>query len=340
MNSESSISTISCLLDSTLGGSWRRSDPVTTEIHALADVQSNMIGDGTRIWQFCVVAAGARIGKDCNICSHCFVEGDVTVGDRVTIKNGVQLWDGVRLEDDVFIGPNVTFTNDSFPRSRVRPDRFLKTFVGAGASIGAGATLLPGISIGKGAMVGAGAVVTRSIPPNSIAVGNPARVIGYTGTHEQRKASDESVRPQGEDAAALIQVEGATYHELPKFRDSRGSLSVGEFSSAIPFSVARYFMVYDVPSSEIRGEHAHRQCHQFLIAAHGSVSVVVDDGERRDEILLDSPSKGLHLAPMTWGIQYKYSSDAVLLVFASHAYDPDDYIRDYDEFLQAIREQP
>jgi acetyltransferase-like isoleucine patch superfamily enzyme len=123
-----------------------------------------------------VIANGARIGADCNICSHCFIEGDVIVGDRVTVKSGVQLWDGIRVEDDVFIGPNATFTNDRFPRSKRYPKQFPQTVLRAGASIGAGAVILPGLIIGAGAMVGAGAVVTRSVPDHAIVFGNPARV--------------------------------------------------------------------------------------------------------------------------------------------------------------------
>ncbi|MEX1829917.1 N-acetyltransferase [Luteibacter sp. CQ10] len=145
----------------------------------MADVQSSAIGARTRVWQFVVILPGAVIGQDCNICSHCFVENDVVVGNRVTVKSGVQLWDGLRIEDDVFIGPNVTFTNDRFPRSRVHPDEgFPQTVVRRGASIGGGATILPGIEIGERAMVGAGAVVTRPVPAGAIVAGNPARVIG------------------------------------------------------------------------------------------------------------------------------------------------------------------
>jgi UDP-2-acetamido-3-amino-2,3-dideoxy-glucuronate N-acetyltransferase len=132
-------------------------------IHPTADVATQQIGEGTRIWQFCVVLKGAKIGAQCNICAHVLIENDVTVGDRVTVKSGVQLWDGVRLADDVFIGPNVTFTNDKHPRSlqgKVRDLTFLQTIVEAGASIGGGAVILPGLVIGAGAMVGAGAVVT------------------------------------------------------------------------------------------------------------------------------------------------------------------------------------
>ncbi len=145
--------------------------------HPSADVQSPAIGEGSRVWQFCVILPGARIGRDCNICSHCFIENDVVVGDRVTVKCGVQLWDGVTLEDDVFVGPNVTFTNDLFPRSRQTPAAFRKTFIKKGASIGANATLLSGIVIGEKAMVGAGSVVTRDVPAGAVVVGNPARVV-------------------------------------------------------------------------------------------------------------------------------------------------------------------
>ncbi|MBW7657095.1 hypothetical protein K1I42_07295 [Hydrogenophilus thermoluteolus] len=117
---------------------------MSTMIHPLADVLSTQIGEGTTIWQFVVVLAGAKIGNDCNICSHVFIEDDVVIGDRVTIKNGVQLWNGLRVEDDVFIGPNVTFTNDKFPRSKVYPSAFLQTIVQKGASIGGGSGDLAG----------------------------------------------------------------------------------------------------------------------------------------------------------------------------------------------------
>ena len=143
-------------------------------IHPLSDVQSPSIGEGTSVWQFCVVLEGAQIGADCNICSHCFIENDVIVGDRVTVKCGVQLWDGLRIEDDVFIGPNVTFTNDTHPRSKQYPDAFPQTIIRKGASIGANATILPGIDIGEGAMIGAGAVVTKSVAAGLTVVGNPA----------------------------------------------------------------------------------------------------------------------------------------------------------------------
>lgn len=152
---------------------------MAVKISPLADVQSLQIGIGTVVWQYVVILPNAIIGLDCNICAQVFIENDVIVGDRVTIKNGVQLWDGLRVEDDVFIGPNVTFTNDKYPRSKKWPEVFPQTIVRQGASIGGGAVILPGVTIGTKAMVGAGAVVTHSIPPGAIVVGNPARMVGY-----------------------------------------------------------------------------------------------------------------------------------------------------------------
>ncbi len=169
-----------CNLTSRLGSSFQLAmSQKPPYLHPTADVQSGDIGNGTTIWQFVVVLPKAKIGEDCNICAHVFIENDVIVGDRVTVKSGVQLWDGVYIEDDAFIGPNVTFTNDKFPRSKIYPDHFPTTRVCRGASIGGGAVILPGLTIGENSMIGAGAVVTRSVPPNAIVIGNPARIAGH-----------------------------------------------------------------------------------------------------------------------------------------------------------------
>lgn len=301
-------------------------------IHPLADVQAVSIGAGTRVWQYVVVLPGAQIGQDCNICSHCLIENDVVIGDRVTVKSGVQLWDGLRVGNDVFIGPNVSFANDRFPRSQQKPEKFLVTTIHDGASIGAGAVILPGVVIGSKAMVAAGAVVTRSVPPNAVVVGNPAKIVGYV---DAARGDVLGVVPtKHEVGATATSVSGVNQHRMARVPDIRGSLTVGEFDRNIPFTAKRYFMVFGVPSMETRGEHAHRECHQFLICVCGSCSVVADDGTNRQEFLLDQPAVGIHLPPMVWGIQYKYSADAVLLVFASHFYDSEDYIRDYSEFRQ------
>lgn len=136
------------------------------------------MGAGTRVWAFAHVMPGAMIGQDCNICDHTYVEGDVIVGDRVTIKSGVYLWDGLRVADDVFIGPQATFSNDPFPRSK-QPFEVQPTVLGRGASIGAGAVILAGVTIGERSMVGAGAVVTRDVPSDVVVVGNPARILRH-----------------------------------------------------------------------------------------------------------------------------------------------------------------
>lgn len=305
-------------------------------LHPAAICESPFIGGGTRIWAFVHVLSKAVIGSECNICDGVFIENDVVVGNRVTVKCGVQLWDGVEIEDDVFIGPNATFTNDKYPRSKIYPESFGRTLIRRGASIGANATILPGITIGAGAMVGAGAVVTRSVPPNAIVVGNPAKIVGYVNAGTDRIAADEKSET-ADQQVTKSKVTGVAFHAFRAVSDMRGCLSAGEFEREIPFIPRRYFLVYDVPTAETRGEHAHLKCHQFLIAVKGSVHVVADDGNVREEFVLDRNNLGLHLPPMTWGIQYRYSQDAVLLVFASDYYDPNDYIRDYDQFMEVVR---
>ncbi|TGY02977.1 N-acetyltransferase [Muribaculum sp. NM65_B17] len=146
-------------------------------IHPLSDVKSANIGEGTNIWQFCVVFPEARIGRNCNICANVLIENDVVIGDNVTVKSGVQLWDGLEIEDDVFIGPNVTFTNDLFPRSKVYPEKFERTVIKRGASIGANSTIIAGHTIGKNVMIGAGSIVTKDIPDNELWFGTPAKFV-------------------------------------------------------------------------------------------------------------------------------------------------------------------
>jgi UDP-2-acetamido-3-amino-2,3-dideoxy-glucuronate N-acetyltransferase len=149
------------------------------KIHPTAEVQTNSIGDGTVIWQNCVVLNGAKIGSNCNINFNVFIENDVFIGNDVTIKSGVQIWNGLNIGNNVFIGPNVTFTNDLLPRSKQYPEIFAKTIIEEGASIGANSTIIAGITIGKYAMVGAGSVITKSLNPFTLWYGNPAKHKGY-----------------------------------------------------------------------------------------------------------------------------------------------------------------
>lgn len=303
-------------------------------IHESAICESTHIGNRTRIWAFAHVLPQAVIGEDCNICDHVFIENDVVIGDRVTVKSGVQLWDGVRLANDVFVGPNATFTNDKNPRSKQTPPFFLVTNVEEGASIGANATILPGITIGRSALIGAGSVVTSDVPPYAIVVGNPARISGYVGQNEDVVATHEEIN----DPQATINIAGrATLSGLTLATDMRGSLAAIEFASQCPFIPKRLFLVHNVPSKSVRGEHAHLECHQFLVAVAGSISISIDSGTKRETVVLSSPSSGLHIPPMTWASQFHFSSDAVLLVLASDEYRDADYIRDYETFLKLIK---
>jgi acetyltransferase-like isoleucine patch superfamily enzyme/dTDP-4-dehydrorhamnose 3,5-epimerase-like enzyme len=302
-------------------------------IHPKAVVEPGArIGARTRIWAFAHVLSGAKIGKDCNLCDHTFVENGVTIGDEVTVKCGAYLWDGLELHDRVFVGPNATFTNDKYPRSRQYPEQFARTIVCRDASIGANATILPGLRIHERAMIGAGAVVTRDVPPNAIVTGNPAHIVGYVDTISKATVST-GISTATEDSL----VRGVKLIHLHHVEDMRGDLCVTEWHRDLPFVPRRAFMVYNVPSTRVRGEHAHRECHELLACVKGSMAVVVDDGSNREEYLLQYPWVGLYLPPRIWRMQYKYSSDAVSLVLASQEYDPADYIRNYEQFLTFVR---
>lgn len=289
---------------------------------------------------YSVLGAGAEVGDDCRFGSHVVVEAGAVVGHRVTVHNGVQVVAGVVLEDDVFVGPNATFVTDAFPRSSRAVSAEHHIVVHRGASIGANATVLPGVEIGHGAMIGAGAVVTRSVPRDAIVVGNPARIVGYVEASGRGSVQPRRFTSSAEPRARVLRtaVPGVTVHESPTIRDLRGSLVAAEVDRGLPFVPSRYFMVFDVPGAHVRGEHAHRRCHQLLICVHGEVHVVADDGRHREEIVLDHRCRAVHLPPMIWGIQYRYAPGSALLVLASDPYDPDDYIRDYDVFLREVEQ--
>ena len=306
-------------------------EPGKPFIHPQALVETPHIGAGTRVWAFAHLLPGSVVGRDCNICDGVFIEGDARVGDRVTVKCGVQLWSGVTLEDDVFVGPNATFTNDPFPRSRAYPESFSRTVVRRGASIGANATLLPGITIGERAMVGAGGVVTRDVPAGAIVVGNPARVIGTTDA--------EGNRPKGGAVPVAPRLEEVREIAIPEISDERGSLTFGQFDEHLPFVPRRYFTIMNVPGGTRRGGHAHRTFEEFIVALRGSVVVTLSDGTTSRRFVLDSPTRAVYIPPLIWIDLDELSPDTVLLCLASSEFDQADYLRDHDAYIDYITSQ-
>jgi acetyltransferase-like isoleucine patch superfamily enzyme len=304
----------------------------TPKIHPTAICESTDIGSGTRVWAFTHILPGAKVGSDCNICDFVFIENEVKLGDRVTVKSGVQIWDGIEVQDDVFIGPNVSFANDKFPRSQHRKNAYPLTTIECGASIGAGAVILPGITIGRGSMIGAGSIVTKSIPPFSLAFGNPAAVHGLVEDYDQLQDAEQS--PVGDQAEIL--PGGAKLIEIKNASDSRGELLAVEFDEFGLFPVNRVFFISRVPSLQVRGNHAHKECYQYLIAFEGCVSITLDNGIDQKVVTLDSTAFGLLIPPMTWSNQFNFSPGAILGVLASHKYDEKDYIRDYSEFISSV----
>jgi len=253
------------------------------------------------------------------------IDPSVVLPDDVVVKSGAYLPAGLTLEGGCHIGPNAAFIDG-------RPST-----VRRGVWVGANATIHAGLTLGALCVVRPGSVVSRSVPPGAIVEGNPAAIVGYVNADREAVRALQPPPPRPQAVLERTPVRGVTVHHFPLIPDLRGNLTVGEFERQIPFVPKRYFMVLGVPNREVRGEHAHIVCHQFLLCPRGECSVVADDGDNKVEVLLDAPNKGLYLPPMVWGIQYRYSADAVLLVFASHIYDSADYIREYDEFLAAVQ---
>jgi acetyltransferase-like isoleucine patch superfamily enzyme len=275
---------------------------------------------------------GASVAADAQLGDYVVVYPGAGIGAGCRVRGFTQVWDGVRLQDGVELGPGVTIEAPEDGRTS-------DVVVGAGTRVGAGALICRGVRIGQGAEVVAGSVVAQNVPPYAIVAGSPARVVNYVqqaGRQADIELHSVATLPKTPSIVRLG-VGDVTLHRFKYVRDPRGDLSVGEFAREIPFVPKRYFLVMNVPNDKIRGEHAHYRCHQFLVCVKGSCAVVVDDLKSRVEVPLDTPDVGLYLPPMTWGIQYKYSSDAVMMVFASDYYEADDYIRDYDEFIAAKR---
>lgn len=231
--------------------------------------------------------------------------------DRAIIEDGVTVAGGVEVGPGAFVGAGVRLDQASI--------------------VGPNATVLSGVRVGVGAEVTAGAVVTSDVPPYAIARGNPAQIVGYRSTaphgaeHRIRASSIE------EDDFPLT-LAGITLARHPVVKDLRGSLSFGEIGNELPFTPVRYFLIYGVPGPQVRGEHSHRELHELLVCVHGEMTVMANNGTERAEVVLDRPDVSLHLPPMIWAAQFRYSADAVLMVLCSQVYEADDYIRDYDEF--------
>lgn len=253
------------------------------------------------------------------------------MNDLQRIPDDCLIPEGTVLEEGLRIGPRVLMAGEGI-------------CIRKNARIDAAAVIGEGVTIGQNAWVKDGSVVLKDVPPNGIVQGNPAVMVGYqqssvastggeTVTHHfDIQALEHLPRP----ARVPLQAGDSALYLMRRFTDARGSLSVGEVPSEVPFTPARYFVVFDVPSVELRGEHAHKECQQFLMCLHGSIRVLLDDGNNRCEVTLDRPDMGVFMPAMIWGTQYRYSPDAVLLVFASHTYDDADYLRTYDDFLSEL----
>lgn len=277
-----------------------------------------------------MVHDGARVSATAQLGDYVVVYPGANVADLAVVHGMTQLWPGARVGVGVVVGPGVTLSPDGGDCGIVLED---------GCQIGAGATILPQVSVGQGARVEPGATVAQNVPAYAIASGTPARITGYVEKLTPADSGNWYRQARFPDTPSIVRlgVGDVTLHRFKYLHDPRGDLSVGEFLNDIPFQPKRYFLVMNVPSDKIRGEHAHHRCHQFLICVKGSCAVMVDDGKTRCEVELESADTGIYLPPLTWGVQYKYSSDAVLLVFASDYYEASDYIRDYREFNAVLQ---
>jgi acetyltransferase-like isoleucine patch superfamily enzyme len=299
---------------------------VSVYVHPQGLCESRNVGPGTRVWAFAHVLSGATVGADCNICDHVFIENDVVIGARVTIKSGVQVWDGVRLEDDVFVGPNATFTNDRYPRSKIRPPKFLETTVRRGASIGANATILPGITIGEQALVAAGSVVTHDVSARVLVQGNPARPSSFL---DAKPIEASALDPANQQCELMPGVE---LRRLSCAVDRGGSLVTADLARDVPFVPRSYFALVDTPDGALRLDHARIRCIQLMVLLSGAVTAQVDNARERSAVRLAAPGEAILMPPGTWGGLLGFAPATALAVFASEPDDAADFICDYREF--------
>lgn len=279
-----------------------------------------------------MISPHAHIDSSAIVGSDCEIGLDVVIGPGVVLENRVVVGSGSIVMGPCRIGADCRISSGCIlDASADFGDGELR--LGSGVSLLAGAIISAKVTVASGARILAGTVIERPVPPHAIVGGNPAQIVGYTLSVDVPNAELSKSAAPWVELVTQSRIPGVTLHNMRRILDLRGNLTVGEFDRSVPFQPKRYFMVFGVPNAEIRGEHAHRTCEQFLVCTTGSCHVVADNGKVREEFLLDDPAIGLYLPAMTWAIQYKYSPDAVLLVFSSEFYDSSEYIRDYDEFL-------
>jgi len=273
---------------------------MAAQIHPTALCVGAQLAPDVEVGAYSIIEGGARLGRGTRIASHVSIASGARIGEQVRVGTGGRIGSGCQVDD--------------------------------GVEIGAQAVVTEGVHIHVGARVLPGTVVSMSVPPHAIVEGSEAAITGYVDAGTDIAPLANMTPQQSKES----RVKGVKVYEMRDIPDLRGALSVGEFDKDLPFAPKRYFLVHDVASERIRGEHAHIRCQQFLICTHGACSLIADDGKNRQEFRLDRPNLGVYLPPMVWGIQYKFTREAVLLVFASEHYDPKDYIRNYDEFLKAV----
>lgn len=284
----------------------------------------SQLGEGSELRAYSVVGAGVVTGRQCIIAEHAVLNGPVRLGENVTIEAGTIIAGDCQVGNDVRIGPHACIQAPPGQTIEIRD----------GAVIGAQATIGAAVVIDAHTVVCPGAVITKNVPATAVVSGHPAKIVGYVAA---ASAAPVAI-PEGDTAAVIeTRVRGVRLHNLPLVEDLRGNLSFGEALRHVPFEVKRYFLTFDVDTEEVRGEHAHRRLEQFLVCVHGRLHIMADDGTTRQEFVLDRPNLAVYLPPLVWGVQYRFSAGAVLMVLCSDYYEPGDYIREYSDFLALAR---
>jgi acetyltransferase-like isoleucine patch superfamily enzyme/dTDP-4-dehydrorhamnose 3,5-epimerase-like enzyme len=290
-------------------------------------IENSFADTGCVIGVGAIIRNGVKLGKNCVVGDYTILDGAVTVGDSVTIASHCSLRGPATLEAGVQLGPNTSISSSNDEPVTIRHS----------AIVGAHSTIAGPLVIAERAVIDPGSVVTRNVPANVVVAGNPAKIVRYQHSPSAIARHLEHAAPGTIVPSA---VRGVSTHHLPMIEDLRGNLSFGEAQRHVPFEIKRYFLTFDVVSEEARGEHAHGSLQQFLICVHGRVNIVADDGRSWEEIVLDRPNVAVYLPPMVWGLQYRFTADAVLLVLCSEPYDPAGYIRSYAEFLELVKREP